>query len=137
MTLSPGQDLLVSLDDGAGGFVAVAGLRTRSINLRSTLAESTNASSGTWRELLSGGGLRQATISGTGLFLNDLAADLARDAFFSEQNAIWQLDLPQSGRMIGAFHLANLQFGGVSDAEATMSLTLTSAGPLVFERTVP
>lgn len=136
MTLSPGQDLLVSLDDGAGNFVAVAGLRTRSINLRSTLAESTNASSGTWRELLSGGGLRQATVSGSGLFLDDRAADLARDAFFSEQNAIWQLDLPPSGRITGAFHLSNLQFGGVSDAEATMSLTLVSAGPLVFERTL-
>lgn len=57
MGAQKGKDLLIRAGDGAGGFVAVAGLRTRQITLNAETVDVTNAASaGRWRELLAGRG---------------------------------------------------------------------------------
>ena len=75
MTAQKGKDLLVKIDDGAGGFTTVAGLRTRRLAFNAETVDITHAESANrWRELLDGAGVKRASISGRGLF-KDAATD--------------------------------------------------------------
>ena len=63
MSAQKGKDLLVKISDGAGGFTAVAGLRTRRLAFNAETVDITNAeSSNRWRELLDGAGCDSAAL---------------------------------------------------------------------------
>ena len=66
MSAQKGKDLLLKVDsDGAGTFVTVAGLRSRSIAFNTETVDITHAeSAGQWRELLAGAGVKHAKVSG-------------------------------------------------------------------------
>ena len=72
MPAQKGKDLLIKMDDGAGGFVTVAGLRARQLAFNAEAVDVTHAeSAGRWRELLGGAGVRRAAISGAGVFKDE------------------------------------------------------------------
>ncbi len=60
MAAQKGKDLLLKIDsDGLGTFVTVAGLRSRTIAFNAETVDVTDQdSSGQWRELLVGAGIR-------------------------------------------------------------------------------
>src|SRR5262245_33711043 len=96
MTAQKGKDLLLKIDpDGLGGFVTVAGLRSRKLAFNSDTVDITNAdSAGRWRELLAGSGIQRASMSGSGIF-KDAQSDAAiRQKFFSGEIAGWQMVIP-------------------------------------------
>lgn len=69
MAAQKGKDLLLKIDDGTGLFVTVAGLRTRRFTLNAEAVDITHQeSTGRWRELLAGAGVRRASVSGAGVF---------------------------------------------------------------------
>ena len=82
MPAQKGKDLLLKIDDGAAGFVTVAGLRTRQLAFNAETVDVTNAESvGRWRELLAGAGVRRAGITGSGVFKDEASdARLARSS---------------------------------------------------------
>lgn len=136
MTPHPGKDILLKIGDGATpeNFSTVAGLRTKSISLNAETVDVTHAESeGRWRELLSGAGVRAASVAGAGVFLNDEAAENVRSIFFNGAIRNWRLILPGFGEIVGAFQLVNLDYAGDHDGEATFSLSLASAGALQFQ----
>lgn len=135
MTAQRGKDLLLKLGDGAAPetFSVIGGLRTKTLSLNAQTVDVTHSqSSGGWRELLAGAGVRQASISGAGVFLNDAAAEQARSVFFASEARNWQVVVPGFGTIEGAFVIANLDYAGEHDREASMSLALESAGALTF-----
>jgi len=135
MSAQRGKDLLLKIGDGGApeNFAAIGGLRTRTLSLNAQSVDITHANSiGGWRELLAGAGVRQASISGAGVFLNDTVADDVRTAFFNGEIKNWQLVIPGFGDITGPFQIANLDYAGEHDGEAAMSLALESAGALVF-----
>lgn len=132
MTLHAGDDLVVSILGPGDEFVPVAGLRSRNIALRANTADASHAESGPWRQLLPGGGLRQATVAGSGVFLGDAAASLARAAFFAGDVRAWRISVPGAGMIEGAFDITALDFAGAPGGEASVAITLTSAGHLTF-----
>lgn len=135
MSIAAGRDLILKLGDGAESesFAPVAGLRTRSLSLNARTVDVTHADSpGGWRELLTGVGLKTCTVSGAGVFIDDAAASRIRQLFFDQQAASWQVVLPGAGRIEGAFLVAALDYSGRFDGEAAWSLSLASAGALVF-----
>jgi len=81
---------------------------------------------------LSGAGVRQASVSGVGVFLNDTSAEEIRNAFFQSSIRTWQISIPGFGHIEGAFHITNLDYAGEHDGEASVSLALDSAGALTF-----
>ena len=82
--------------------------------------------------LLPGAGLKEATISGAGVF-KDLASDeMVRSAFFNQDARNWKLIIPNFGRIDGSFIITQLEYAGNYDAEASFSMTLISAGALGF-----
>ena len=72
MSVQKGKDLLVKVDlDGAGVFKTLAGLRATRLTFNADTIDVTSLDSeGGWRELLTGGGVKSAAVSGSGVFLS-------------------------------------------------------------------
>lgn len=135
MTAQKGKDLLLKLDhDGDGGFLTVAGLRSKQLSFNAQSVDITHADSADrWRELLSGAGVRSASLSGSGLF-KDATSDAAiREVFFSGEIKDWQVVIPDFGTVQGAFLITALEFSGNHDGEITFDLALESAGAITFQ----
>lgn len=136
MTLQSGRDMLVRIGDGGAppAFTAAAGLRMKTISLNAKTIDVTHAeSTGAWRELLAGAGVKSCTVSGAGVFVDTSADAQVRQAFFDQAVRDWQLVIPDFGTITGPFLVASLDYSGRHDGEAAWAMTLASAGALVFE----
>jgi TP901-1 family phage major tail protein len=134
MAAQSGKDMLLKLDQtGSGSFLTVAGLRTRSLALNAASIDVTDAeSSGRWRELLEGGGIKRAAVSGAGIF-KDAASDAkVRELFFGGTIRDWQLILPDFGTVAGPFQITALEFSADHAGEVTFDIALESAGEMSF-----
>ncbi|WP_417487747.1 phage major tail protein, TP901-1 family [Maricaulis sp.] len=135
MSVQSGRDILIRIGDGGDPpvFTAAAGLRLKTISLNARLVDVTHADSvGGWRELMDGAGLKTCAVSGSGVFVDAAADARIRQAFFDRSCDSWQLVIPDFGTLTGAFQVAALDYAGRHDGEATWSMSLASAGPLVF-----
>jgi TP901-1 family phage major tail protein len=134
MAAQKGKDLLLKVDsDGAGTYIAVAGLRSRSIAFNSDTVDITHAeSAGQWRELLAGAGAKHAKLSGSGLFKDASSDALVRQYVFEGTVRNWQVIVPDFGTVQGPFQITALEFSGRHDGEVAIELSLESAGELTF-----
>ncbi len=136
MAAQRGKDILLKIGDGADpeGFVTVAGLRARTISLNARAVDATDGdSAGRWRELLAGAGVKQASVSGAGVFRDAASDAMIREAFFAQAARTWRLIVPDFGTLEGPFLIAALEYAGEHEGEATWAMTLSSAGEIAFE----
>jgi TP901-1 family phage major tail protein len=135
MAAQSGKDMLLKLDEtGAGSFLTVAGLRTRALAFNAASIDVTDAeSAGRWRELLAGGGVKRASVSGSGIFKDQASDEAVRALFFAGTIRNWQLILPGFGTVQGPFQVTALEFRGDHAGEVTFELALESAGEMSFE----
>lgn len=134
MTAQNGRDLLLKVDiDGSAEFETFAGLRTTRLSFNAATVDVTTLdSTGGWRELLDGGGVKTAAVAGSGVF-RDAATDArARQLFFDGDVVRYQVILPDFGIVEGPFQITALEFAGSHDGEATYEVSLASAGALTF-----
>lgn len=134
MSAQAGKDLLLKIGDGQASqsFTAVAGLRAKTISLNARPVDVTHADSpGRWRELL-GAGLKSASVTGAGIFVDSAADETVRAVFFDQARRDWQIVIPEFGTLTGAFLVTALEYSGRHDGEATYSLSLASAGEVSF-----
>ena len=134
MTAQSGKDLLIKIGDGGSPetFTTAAGLRATTLAFNAQTVDITNSdSTDMWRELLAGG-VRSATISGSGVFKDAAGDEAVRASFFNQTLANWQIVIPSFGTVEGAFKVTQLQYDGPYDGELKVSMTLASAGALTF-----
>jgi TP901-1 family phage major tail protein len=134
MSAQKGKDLLLKVDsDGAGTYVTVAGLRTRSLTFNSETVDVTDSeSAGQWRELLAGAGLKHAKLAGAGIFKDAVSDALMQSLFFNGTIRAWQAVIPAFGIVQGLFQISSFDLSGKHDGEIAFNLALESAGPLTF-----
>lgn len=134
MAAQNGKDLLIKLDmTGAGVFQTIAGLRATRINFNAESVDITSLeSSGGWRELLGGAGVRSASIAGSGVFRDDATDERARAIFFNGETPAFQVIIPDFGVVEGPFQITSVEYAGNYNGEATYELSLASAGALSF-----
>jgi len=134
MVAQNGKDLLVKIDmTGDGLFETAAGLRATRISLNAETVDVTSLeSTGGWRELLSGAGVKTAAISGSGVFKDANTDERARQLFFDGETPDFQVIVPDFGTMEGPFQITSIEYAGSHNGEATYELSLASAGELVF-----
>lgn len=134
MAAQNGKDLLVKVDmNGAGLFETVAGLRATRVSFNTEQVDITSAeSTGGWRELLAGAGVRTTSISGSGVFKDADTDARMRELFFDGVNPDFQVVIPDFGTLEGPFQVTTLEYAGNHDGEATYEMTLASAGALTF-----
>jgi TP901-1 family phage major tail protein len=133
MVAQNGKDLLIKLDLGGANFATVAGLRATRISFNAQTIDVTSLESqGGWRELLSGAGVRSASVSGSGVFVDANSDDRARQIFFAGTVEVFQVIVPSFGIIEGPFQITAIEYAGSFDGEATYELSLASAGVLTF-----
>ena len=133
MSAQKGKDLLIKIDDGAGGFVTVAGLRARQVAFNAETVDVTHAESvGRWRELLAGAGVRRAGITGSGVFKDEASDARMRQVFFDGNIRSYQVVVPDFGRIEGPFQVTSLEYRGDHAGEVTFDMAFESAGALTF-----
>jgi len=134
MAAQAGRDLLLKVDTtGAGAFQTVAGLRSHTFALNAEPVDVTNAdSTESWRELLAGGGVRRASVSGAGIFKDETSDETIRGYFFAGTIRDWQVIVPDFGEIEGPFQITALEYAGEHNGEVAFELSLESAGALGF-----
>jgi TP901-1 family phage major tail protein len=134
MAAQSGKNMLLKLDQtGSGSFLTVAGLRTRALAFNASTVDTTDQeSAGRWRELLAGGGIKRASVSGAGVFKDATSDAQIRSLFFAGTIRNWQLILPDFGTVAGPFQIVALEFSADHAGEVTFDLALESAGELTF-----
>lgn len=134
MTAQNGKDLLVKVDlDGSGVFQTLAGLRATRLSFNAESVDVTSLeSSGGWRELLAGAGVKTAAISGSGIFRDAATDERARQIFFDGELPEFQVIIPDFGTVRGKFQITSIEYAGTHDGEATYEIALASAGALSF-----
>jgi len=134
MAAQNGKDLLVKVDmNGTGLFETIAGLRATRVSFNAESVDVTSLESqGGWRELLSGAGVKSASISGSGVFKDEGTDERARQLFFDGETPDFQVIIPDFGIVEGAFQVTGIEYAGSHDGEATYEVSLASAGALSF-----
>lgn len=134
MAAQNGKDLLVKIDmTGDGLFETAAGLRATRLSLNAETVDVTSLdSTGGWRELLGGAGVKTAAISGSGVFKDADTDERARQIFFDGETPDFQVIVPGFGTIEGPFQIASIDYAGSHNGEATYELSLASAGALTF-----
>ena len=134
MAAQNGKDLLIKLDlTGGGLFTTIAGLRATRISFNAESVDVTSLESqGGWRELLGGAGVRSASVSGSGVFVDSATDDRARQIFFAGTVEQFQVIIPDFGIVEGPFQITAIEYAGSYNGEATYELSLASAGALTF-----
>ncbi|QPM89923.1 phage major tail protein, TP901-1 family [Pseudooceanicola algae] len=134
MVAQNGKDLLIKVDmTGAGVFETLAGLRATRINFNAGSVDVTSLeSTGGWRELLGGAGVRSASMSGSGVFKDATSDERARQIFFDGETPDFQVIIPDFGTIEGPFQVTAIEYSGAHDGEATYELSMASAGALSF-----
>lgn len=129
-----GKDLLIKLDmTGGGQFETIAGLRATRISFNTESVDVTSLeSSGGWREILGGAGVKTASIAGSGVFRDAGTDERARQIFFDGETPEFQVIIPDFGIVEGAFQVASLEYAGSHNGEATYEVSMASAGELTF-----
>ncbi|SMC42580.1 phage major tail protein, TP901-1 family [Primorskyibacter flagellatus] len=129
-----GKDMLIKVDlTGVGQFQTLAGLRATRVSFNAETVDVTSLeSSGGWRELLGGAGVRSASLSGSGVFRDDTTDERARQIFFDGETPDFQVIIPDFGVVEGPFQVTAIEYAGSHNGEATYELSMASAGQLTF-----
>lgn len=133
MAVQSGKDLLLKVDlDGTGVFQTCAGLRATRLTFNAETVDATSLDSGGWRELLTGAGVKSASVSGSGVFRDADTDARMRQVFFDGWIPEFQVIIPDFGSIEGPFQVSTLEYAGSYNGEATYEVTLASAGALAF-----
>ncbi|AKS46488.1 phage major tail protein, TP901-1 family [Octadecabacter temperatus] len=134
MVAQNGKDLLIKIDMTGGGlFETAAGLRATRISFNAETVDVTSLeSTGGWREVLGGAGVKTASISGSGVFKDDSTDERVRQIFFDGETPDFQVIVPDFGTIEGPFLVSSIEYAGSHNGEATYEMSLTSAGEITF-----
>ncbi|WP_432449812.1 phage major tail protein, TP901-1 family [Aliiroseovarius marinus] len=134
MAAQNGKDLLIKLDmTDTGVFETIAGLRATRLSFNAESVDVTSLeSTGGWRELLGGAGVKSAAISGSGVFKDATTDERARQIFFDNEVPNFQVIVPDFGVVEGPFMITSIEYAGSHNGEATYELSMASAGVLTF-----
>jgi len=133
-----GRALLVKIGDGevSETFTNLCGLNSKSLTINNsaidvTTPDCTSPEGALWTETLAG--LKNVSVSGDGFFEDSTAeARMNTVAMQNDNQANFQIVVPDFGTFAGAFRLPTLEFGGETEGGVTYSVSLESTGVVTF-----
>lgn len=130
MSAQKGSAFLLKIGDGNSPptFTTVAGLRTTQMSITGESVVVTTKESGGWRELLSGAGIRQVSVSAAGIFLGSAAENAIRAHALAGTITDYELSFEDGERMQGQFLVQRLDYAGDFNGERNYTLNLESSG---------
>lgn len=138
MAKQKGRALLVKIGDGADPevFSNLCGLNSKSLSINNTSIDVTTPDCTTpegalWTETLNG--LKNVSVSGDGFFEDSTAEARANTvAMQADNQANFEIVVPDFGTYAGAFRIDTLAFGGETEGGSTYSFALSSTGAVTF-----
>lgn len=134
-TAQAGKDLIIKVKNDAGSpaFVAVAGLRARSIAFNAEVVDITNGdSAGQWREILAGVGIKSFMASGSGVATDFASYEVIRDMMFDGSLRDLEVTIPGFGVVTAKCKASKLELSGSHNDQLAFSITLESSGEATF-----
>ncbi len=134
MAAEKGRAFLLRIGDGGGPeiFTVVGGMRSTSIRINNEIVDVTNKTSGGWREILSGAGIRQISLSGSGIFTNSASETTLQAKALAGSVDNYEVVFESGDKFSGAFQVTSLEFSGDYNGERTYSIALESSGMVSF-----
>ncbi len=132
MSAQKGSAFLLKIGDGGNpvSYETVAGLRTTQLSITGDTVVVTSKDSGGWRELLSGAGVRQVSVSAAGIFLGSAAETAIRGHALAGTINDYELSFEDGEKMRGRFLVQRLDYAGDFNGERNYTLSLESSGPI-------
>ena len=133
MTAQKGSAFLLKISNGATPPVynTVAGLRTTQLSITGDKVVITSKESGGWRELLSGAGVRQVSVSAAGIFLGSAAEAQLRANAMAGTLDDYELSFEDGEKLRGRFLVQKLDYAGDFNGERNYTLSLESSGAVI------
>lgn len=133
MTAQKGSAFLLKISNGAtpAVFQTVAGLRTTQLSITGDTVVITSKESGGWRELLSGAGVRQVSVTAAGIFLGSAAEARVRNNAMAGTLDDYELSFEDGEKLRGRFLVQKLDYAGDFNGERNYTLSLESSGEVV------
>lgn len=130
MAKQAGKLITISIETSTPGtYTLFGGLTQKTIRLNGATIDITDSdSTDLWQELLDGGGVKSAEITGAARFNDDAAIERARVLFMTGALANMKFLIPSWGIISGAFAVTSLEFAGAHDAEVSQNFSATSSG---------
>lgn len=133
-----GRALLVKIGDGEVSevFANLCGLNSKSLTINNSSIDVTTPDCTTPEGTLateSLAGLKSFSLSGNGFF-EDSVTELRMNtvAMQNDNQAQFQVVVPDFGTYAGAFRITSLEFGGETEGGVTYSVSLESTGAVTF-----
>ncbi len=133
MTAQKGSAFLLKISNGATPAVynTVAGLRTTQMSITGDPVVISSKDSGGWREMLSGAGNRQVSVSAAGIFLGSAAEAAIRTNVMAGTLDDYELSFEGGEKLRGRFLVQKLEYAGDFNSERNYTLQLESSGEVV------
>jgi TP901-1 family phage major tail protein len=133
-----GRALLVKIGDGEAteNFDNLCGLNSKSLTINNsaidvTTPDCTSPEGLLFTETLAG--LKNISVSGDGFFEDSTAeARMNTVAMQNDNQANFEIVVPDFGTYAGAFRLTSVEFGGETEGGVTYSISLESTGAVTF-----
>jgi len=134
MAAEKGRAFLLKIGDGGGPeiFTVVGGMRSTSIRINNEMVDVTNKTSGGWREILSGAGIRHISLSGSGIFTDSASETALQAKALASSVDNYEVVFESGAKFSGAFQVTSLEYAGDYNGERTYSISLESSGMVSF-----
>ncbi|VAV88826.1 Gene Transfer Agent tail protein [hydrothermal vent metagenome] len=134
MAAEKGRAFLLKIGDGGNPeiFGVVGGMRSTSLRINNETVDVTNKTSGGWREILSGAGVRKISLSGSGIFTDSISEGLLQAKALASSVDNYQVVFESGANFSGTFQVTSLEYAGDYNGERTYSIALESSGVVSF-----
>lgn len=137
VALTAGGSAIVLTTNGTGTadetFQLVGGLRSTTFTLNAEEIDVTNQDSSQWKEVLSGAGIKSVSISGSGIFKDEITFKKCRTIMLAQTLRNWKVCVNTAGDYwMGCFKLTSLEQAGDYNNESSYSLSLSGSGAVAY-----
>ena len=128
----------VNIDvDGTGTaeeyFRTMGGLRSSSVSIENEAIDITNTESSQWKEILDAAGIKGVSISGDGVFKDEIMFKKARISILAGTLKNFRVLVNTAGDYFGgSFKITSLELSGEYNAESTYSMSMESSGAVSY-----
>lgn len=129
-----GRDLLLQVETtpSSGTYATIGGLRDASIAINQEPVDITDKANAPWRQLLEDAGAKTISISGSGQFTDESNFQLMWDSFNDGDHINYKIVSGAGDSFTGAFMVASVERSGSYNDAENFSVTLESAGTIVY-----
>ncbi len=130
MAAEKGSAFLLKVGNGGSPptYATIGGMRTTQMSVNGEAVNVTSKDSGSWRELLSGAGVRSVSVAASGVFTGSVAEGRIKGNALGGALDDYELSFESGERLRGRFLVTRLDYAGDHGGERTYAVALESSG---------